>query len=350
MTAARHGGLRAVESLDARPGGEIPYSVMAFRSPGSSTPLPRQHTLAAPVELRGTGLHTGLPVAIRMLPAEEDHGIVFRRDGVTIPALVDHIDESLRCSALANRGVQVMTVEHLLAAAVGLGVDNLLVEVDGPEIPAMDGSALPFAEAMLAATLVPQEAPVRRVLLREPVWVSDGDRHVIAVPADSLTVAAAVDYQRPYGAAQAYSFSFGQPPTLASLSVVHTRVGGLAEELLAALRHPARVAVAENAPPPFVCEVAPARTFCFADWIPAIHSAGLGGGGSLENTLVLFDDGPSTPLRFPNELARHKTLDLLGDLALVGGRLCAFVVAIKAGHALHLAAAQLIRRQADAQG
>lgn len=323
---------------------------MAFRSPGSSTPLPRQQTLAAPVELRGTGLHTGLPVAVRLLPAEEDHGIVFRRNGVPIPALVSHIDESLRCSALANRGVQVMTVEHLLAAAVGLGVDNLLVEVDGPEIPAMDGSALPFAEAMLAATLVPQEAPVRPVRLREPVWVSEGDRHVIAVPAESLTVAAAVDYQRPYGEAQAYSFSFGEPPTLASLSSVHTRAGGLAEELLAALRCPVRVAVENDARPSFVREVAPARTFCFADWIPAIQTAGLGSGGTLDNTLVLYHDGPSTPFRFPNELARHKTLDLLGDLALVGGRLCAFVVAIKAGHALHLAAAQLIRRQADAQG
>ncbi|MBI3912016.1 MAG: UDP-3-O-acyl-N-acetylglucosamine deacetylase [Armatimonadetes bacterium] len=182
------------------------------------------------------------------------------------------------------------------------------------------------------------------------MWVSDGDRHVIAVPADGLTVAAGVDYGREHGRAQAYAYAFDRPPTPHLVSLVTTSVGGPAEELAAALHAPAGAIVPEDPEPPFVRELAPARTFCFADWIPAIQAAGLGGGGSLANTIVLFDEGPSTPLRFANELARHKALDLLGDLALVGGRLNACVVAIKAGHALHLAAAEQIRRQADVEG
>jgi UDP-3-O-acyl-N-acetylglucosamine deacetylase len=172
--------------------------------------------------------------------------------------------------------------------------------------------------------------------------VQDGDRHVMAFPLERLTVVASVDFQRPFAGAQSFCYSLEGPQrSFEALELVGAASGTIAK-MLPPLRQPAL----EGGTPlsVFIEELAPARTFCFEDWIGPLQAAGLGVGGNIDNTLVLFDHGPSTPMRFPDELARHKALDLLGDLALVGGRLRAGVVAIKAGHSLHVAAVKSIRR------
>lgn len=281
-------------------------------TPTVDFPLPPlQQTLARSVTFEGVGLHTGAPARVTVHPAPADHGLVFQVGDVRIPALAEFVTDTSRCTVLSHQGAQVSTVEHLLAALSGYWIDNALIRVEGPELPIMDGSALPFAHAIAETGIAPQDAPARWIHLPEPVWAPAGDKQVLALPAERLTVAAAVDFERPMAGPQVFAFSPTEPEQ-------------------------------------FARDLAPARTFCFEEWIAAILAAGLGGGGSVENVLVLSDTGTSTPMRFPDELARHKALDLLGDLALVGGRLCAHVIAVKAGHALHVAAAAHIRRFAHA--
>lgn len=266
-------------------------------------------------------------------------------EGKRIPALAEYVGDTTRCTTLISGDTVLHTVEHLLAALYGLGIDNAEIHIQGPEPPALDGSALPFAEGFLHAGVVQQNRPAKVLRLRQNVWIQDRDRHVLAVPEEMLSVIAAVDFDRPYAGPQSFCFSLEGPQrSLQALELV-----GAASGAIAAMLPPLGQPAAEGGTPlrVFLDELAPARTFCFEDWIASIRAAGLGSGGTLENTLVLSDTGTSTPLRFPDELARHKTLDLLGDLALVGGRLRACVVAIKAGHALHVAAARRIRRMVN---
>lgn len=310
--------------------------------PGRDLLPAEQQTICEPVEFSGVGLHTGEPARVRVAPADVDHGIVFWRDGVRIPALAENVARTNRCTALEKNGCSIQTVEHLLASLYALGIDNARIEVQGPELPAMDGSALPFATALLDAGVRLQGAPPHEVILRELIWVNEGDRHVLAFPHDVLTVVAAVDFERAFAGAQTFCYCVEGPQRPAA---VLARVGDVSNDL-AALLPPLHQPALEGGTPigVFMDELAPARTFCFRDWIEGLRQAGLGIGGSLDNTLVLDEKGPSTPLRFPDELARHKALDLLGDMVLVGGRLRACVVAIKAGHSLHVAAAARIRR------
>jgi len=305
---------------------------------------PQQQSLLSEAVFTGIGLHTGRRTRVTVAPAPRDHGLMFHSGRVRIPAVAEYVGDTTRCSALMAGDTVIHTVEHLLAALYGLGVDNADIFVEGPEPPALDGSALPFAEGLLEAGVAPQGAPPRELKLREPVWVQDGDRCVLALPADTLTVAAAVDFGRPMAGPQCFCYSLEQPhQSLRAVELVGAASGAIAD-LLPRLRQPA----VEGGTPlsVFLEELAPARTFCFEDWIASIRAAGLGTGGSLDNTLVLSNTGTSTPMRFPDELARHKTLDLLGDMALVGARLRGLVVAIKAGHALHVAAARQIRSRA----
>ena len=303
---------------------------------------PEQQTLRTEAVFQGIGLHTGRQARVVVHPAPVDHGVVFIANGRRIPALAEHVGDTTRCSGLMKDGVTIFTVEHLLAALYALGVDNAEIEVEGPEIPAMDGSASPFAEGLLAAGIEQQGRLAREIRLRDVVWVKDGDRHVLAIPEERLTVIAAVDFDRPFAGAQTFCYSVEGPQRAPEALALVGAASGTVAALLPPLRQPAL----EGGTPlnVFLEELAPARTFCFEDWIAPLQAAGLGNGGTLENTLVLCDDHTSTPLRFPDELARHKTLDLLGDLALVGCRLRACVVAIKAGHTLHVAAASKIRR------
>jgi UDP-3-O-[3-hydroxymyristoyl] N-acetylglucosamine deacetylase len=234
-----------------------------------------------------------------------------------VPALADNVAPSVRCTRLAADGAEVLTPEHVLAALFGLRVDNAHLELQGPEVPILDGSALPFAEAIHATGIVTQDAAARTLRLPRPVWAAEGERHVLALPAERFALTVATAFGRACAGPAVFHVEF--PPD----------------------------GVDDAAAEPFLHQLAPARTFCFEDEVAAILAAGLGAGGSLENTLVLSDTGPSRPLRFEDEPIRHKALDLLGDLALLGGRLSAHVIAVKAGHALHTAAAEQIRRITD---
>lgn len=315
---------------------------MMSSTSGSDLLPPEQQTLEDSVEFQGSGLHSGADARVVVRPGPVDSGIVFWKEGVRIPALAEYVTRTERCTALENQGKSVQMVEHLLAALHGLGIDNAHVEVEGPELPAMDGSALPYARRLLEAGVRTQGKPPREYVLRDVVWVREGDRHVLAFPNDVLTTVAAVDFGRPFAGPQSFCFSAEGP----QLSHAVAELVGTVSNEVGALLPPLRQPALEGGAPldVFLEELAPARTFCFYDWIEQLRAAGLGIGGSMDNTLVLSDDGPSTPMRYPDELARHKTLDLFGDVVLVGGRLRACVVAIKAGHSLHVAAAARIRR------
>lgn len=278
---------------------------------------PRQRTLGREILLSGVGLHTGREGTLRIGPAAPGEGLVFITGGRRVPARAAHVAPSARCTRLSADDAEVLTPEHLLAALYGMRVDNARIELEGPEVPILDGSAHPFCQAVREAEIVTQPAAALLLRLPRSVWVGDGERHVLALPSETFTLTVATDFCRPYAGPEVTTFTFPN------------------EE--------GDDAAAEQ----FVRELAPARTFCFEDEVPAILAAGLGAGGSLDNALVLGEHGPSRPLRFPNEPVRHKALDLLGDLALLGGRLCAHVIAVKAGHTLHTAAAEQIRRTAD---
>lgn len=278
---------------------------------------PRQRTLRREILLSGIGLHTGQEGTLRIGPAAPGDGLVFYCRGRRVPALAENVAPSARCTRLVADGAEVLTPEHVLAALYGVRVDNARLDLDGPEVPILDGSALRFVQAIQEAGIVTQAAAARVLRLCRPVWVPDGERHVLALPAGHLAITVATAFGRP-----------GAGPAVLNLRFPPIGEDDAAVEL-------------------FIHQLAPARTFCFQDEVAALLAAGLGVGGSLENALVLSDEGPSRPLRFDDEPIRHKALDLLGDLALLGGRLCAHVIAVKAGHALHTAAAEQIRRMAD---
>lgn len=243
-------------------------------------------------------------------PADAGRGILFRRldcAGEAIPARVERVTGTTSCVALGGEG-GVRTVEHLLSAARALGVDNLLVELDGPEVPGMDGSALPFVRALRDAGLRAQEAarPVLRV--RTPVWVGDGEAAwAIALPAARLSLTCVVTLEPPAAGDQAATFD--------------VRTGDYEES------------------------IAPARTWGYERNAASLRARGLALGASLENTLAIGGSGFLNPPRFANEPARHKVLDLLGDLALLGADLAAAVIAVRAGHTLHVALARALRAQ-----
>lgn len=257
-----------------------------------------QQTLAAPVRFEGVGIHLGRPARVEVLPAPVDSGRVFVRQGQEIPALHARVSSVERCTVISAGGVAVSTVEHLLAACAGLQLDNLRIEIDGPEVPILDGSALPFVDAFMAAGIVAQERAARRHVLTRPLWVGDQQALVLALPAARARLEYCLHYQH---------------PMITSQQVQHT-----------------------TSPESFVSELAPARTYGFMEEVEALLERGLALGGDLSNALVICSDGYTSPLRFPDEPVRHKCLDLVGDLALLGCDLLASVVAVKAGHRLHV--------------
>ena len=266
-----------------------------------------RQTLARPsVVLSGAGLHSGAGASVRLLPAMAGTGLVFRRqtDGQEIPALAANVFETSRCTRLKLGGFEVQTVEHILSALAGLGVDDAVVEIDGPEVPAMDGSAAPFAAAILDAGLREQSGTAAPLTLTQSVFVSERGCTIVGLPSDKLSLTVVLDYPR-----QAY---------LGTQAAVFDGAGD------------------------YTAQIAPARTYGFLSEIEALRAAGLGLGASFENAVVLGDAKYETPLRFPNELARHKILDLIGDLALVGRPVCAEIIAVKPGHTLNVRLARLL--------
>jgi UDP-3-O-[3-hydroxymyristoyl] N-acetylglucosamine deacetylase len=268
-----------------------------------TTALIKQTTLAKAVETSGLGLHTAAPVHLRLRPAPPDTGHVFMRtdlDDFEIPASVECIAHCSYATTLMRTGVMLSTVEHLLSALRGLGVDNAYVEVDNLELPIMDGSADDFTEMILRAGVVEQPAARRALLVRRRVEVEQGERRVSVEPHEGWEIDCTIDFRHPL------------------IGVQHMRFDALDAES-------------------YVREISPARTFGFTEEIEALRRANLIRGGSLSNAIVLTPDGMlnETPLRSADEFVRHKILDIVGDLALLGMPLLGLVRAERSGHVLH---------------
>ncbi len=262
-----------------------------------------QHTLAKEFEQSGLGLHSGTLSRVRVLPAAAGEGRYFVRVDLPgsprVAACVGRVHQTTLSTELLDGDASVRTVEHLLAALAGMGVDNARIEIDAPEVPLLDGSAQLWTDAIATATVISQVVPRPLVTLREPIWVYQGDAFVAALPAPELRFTYGIDFALPAIGNQWISWS----PQ---------------HEL-------------------FEQAIAPARTFALAHQIEHLRSIGLIKGGSLENALVCSKEGwLNPPLRFPNEPVRHKLLDLVGDLSLLGTMPLAHVLAYKASHHLHV--------------
>jgi UDP-3-O-[3-hydroxymyristoyl] N-acetylglucosamine deacetylase len=266
----------------------------------------RQRTLKHSIHCSGVSLHHGSRVNVTLHPAEPDSGIRFRRTdiaggGAEIPALWRNIVETPLCTTLTDgEGVTIATVEHLLAALYGCGVDNLLVEVNGPELPVMDGSAWPFVFLTECAGIAEQDAPRRLIRILEPVVVSSGDRWAELSPAPSLSLEVEIAYENCRAIAhQSYTL-----------------------EMEAAV---------------FKAEVSRARTYGFLHEVDSLRAAGLARGASLDNAIVVSGESILNEggLRYRDEFVRHKVLDAVGDLSLVGAELVGRFRAYCPGHKLN---------------
>jgi UDP-3-O-[3-hydroxymyristoyl] N-acetylglucosamine deacetylase len=276
-----------------------------------------QHTLAAEITQQGIGLHSGNITNIRILPAAPGSGRYFVRvdlpSAPIIPAQVPAVSETLLSTQLGKGEACVRTVEHLLASLAATGVDNARIEIDGAEIPLLDGSAKIWVESIQAVGLAVQttdDSP-NVLAITEPIWVRQDDAFVCAMPANETRFSYGIDFDLPAIGNQWYSFSLGS--------------------------------ISQRASEIFITEIAPARTFGLQHQIEHLQRSGLIKGGSLENALVCGSDGwLNPPLRYANEPVRHKILDLVGDLSLLGIFPHAHFLAYKASHNLHIQLAQKI--------
>ena len=261
-----------------------------------------EQTIAAPIAFTGVGLHSGAPVTMRLLPAPAGSGIVFRRtdlDNFEIPAVSRNVAKVSYATSLMRQGVLISTTEHLLSALIGLGIDNVIVELDNLELPILDGSALPYVEAVQSAGIRSQRRRRQSIRVLRPVEVREGDKFIAVYPGSGYSIHYAIDFPAPVGHQSAAI--------------------DLAAETYGAV-------------------IAPARTFGYRALEQQMRQMGLIRGASPENLIVLGPKGPENgPLRFHDEYVRHKILDLIGDLALAGHRIEGRVVAERAGHAMHTA-------------
>jgi len=272
-----------------------------------------QRTLRRQVACAGIGLHSGQKVTLGLKPAPADSGIRFRRSdlGTDIPASVVYLSGTNHATGLSRNGATVDTVEHLLAALVSLGIDNVRVELDRNEVPVMDGSAASFVHLLQEAGTKTLGTPRRYLKVLRPITVSRGDKMMSLYPAENFRVT--------------YSISFDHP----------------------LLRHQSQTIEMTEAS--FIDEIAPARTFGFLHEVELMRQQGLALGGSLENAIVLSETGVlNNTLRFEDEFVRHKILDAIGDLALLGYPILGHLVASRAGHALHTAFAKQLLSEPDA--
>ncbi|KZE24992.1 UDP-3-O-acyl-N-acetylglucosamine deacetylase [Crenobacter luteus] len=265
-----------------------------------------QRTLKQPITATGVGLHSGERVKLTLLPAPPDTGIVFRRtdlpeavDVKVHPALVN--DTRLSSTLVTDAGVRVGTIEHLMSAFAGLGLDNLIVEVTAAEIPIMDGSAAPFIFLLQSAGIVEQPVPKAFIRVLKPVEVVEGDKWVRLVPHEGFKVTLSIEFNHP---------AFNLAPQTVEIDFAQRS---------------------------YIDEIARARTFGFMHEVEYMRKNGLGLGGSLDNAIVIDDEYVLNPegLRFPDEFVRHKILDAIGDLYVVGHPLIAAFSGHKSGHALN---------------
>jgi UDP-3-O-[3-hydroxymyristoyl] N-acetylglucosamine deacetylase len=265
-----------------------------------------QTTLRDSFTFEGVGLHTGVPCRVQVRPAQPDTGLRFITGTLEIPALAEYVVETARATVIGRDGTRISTIEHLLAAIFGMGISNAEIHVDGPEIPVADGSAKLFAEAIATAGTAIQNKPRRRFVPVTPEFVRDGDRAIIVLPAAQLRVRFLADFAPPIGT-QYFD--------------------------------------CEMNPQFFAAEIAAARTFGYLHEIEALLERGLARGGTLDNALVFAPDGPMQEMRWENEPVRHKVLDLLGDLALLGAWPQCEIIAVKSGHKLHCIATTHLRQR-----
>jgi UDP-3-O-[3-hydroxymyristoyl] N-acetylglucosamine deacetylase len=262
-----------------------------------------QRTLLHPVRCQGVGLHSGAPVNLALLPAPVNHGIHFVRTDtprpVSIPALTEYVVDTSLATTLGREGVKVSTVEHLMSALAGMGLDNVRVELDGPEVPIMDGSAAPFASLIAEAGVRDQEEPRRLLVIKKTVTVTDGDKEASLSPSRNFRISCTVDFKHPLITEQSFELEFSDRC--------------------------------------FAREISRARTFCFRRDVEMLQKMGLARGGSLDNAIVVDEFSILNPdgLRFPDEFVRHKILDAIGDISLFGRPVVGHLKAFKTGHALN---------------
>jgi UDP-3-O-[3-hydroxymyristoyl] N-acetylglucosamine deacetylase len=272
--------------------------------------LEHEQTIRQPVGCDGIGLHSGAPVSLRILPAAPGTGIVFRRSDLEqfpVEALSRNVARVSYATSLMKKGVLISTTEHLLSAFIGAGIDNAAVELDNLEVPILDGSAKPFVEMIHSAGIRLQRRPRTYLRVLRELELRDGDKFIAVYPADTYSMRYTIDFRHPYIGRESFEveLSDGQ----------------------------------------YMREIAPARTFGFLHEAELMRNQGLIRGASPENAVVLTREGIlNPPLRFPDEFVRHKILDAIGDLALLGRRLLGRVVADRAGHAMHTALVSRILR------
>src|SRR2546421_12502374 len=271
------------------------------RPPTRERLMDAQRTLRRHISCVGIGLHSGNKVNLTLKAAPADFGIRFRRTdlgNLEVPATVHNLAGIQLATGLARNEVSVETVEHLLAALVSLGVDNVIVELNSPEVPIMDGSAAPFIYLIQEAGIKKLQAPRKYLKIVRPIMISRGDKRIALYPSEHFKVTYSISYDHPM------------------------------------LRHQSRtLRITEES---FIEELAPARTFTFLKDVEMLRQNGLALGGSLDNAIVLGETGVlNNALRFADEFVRHKMLDAIGDLALVGHPVIGHLVAHRAGHALH---------------
>jgi UDP-3-O-[3-hydroxymyristoyl] N-acetylglucosamine deacetylase len=266
-----------------------------------------EQTIREPVELSGVGLHSGAPVTMRLLAAPAGTGVIFRRvdlDNFLIEANGQNVAKVSYATSLMKKGVLISTTEHLLSALVGLGVDNVIIELDNLELPILDGSALPIVEAILKAGVRKQRRKRHYLRILKEVEFRDGDKFIAVYPWDRFSVSYSINFPHPLIGRERFQIELSNGSYLSG--------------------------------------IAGARTFGFLHEAPMLQNMGLIRGASEENAIVLTREGiKNGPLRFPDEFVRHKVLDLIGDLALIGHPVLGRVEADRAGHAMHTA---LVRR------
>ena len=262
------------------------------------------------MECRGVGLHSGAPVRVRILPAPAGAGIVFRRtdlEGFPVEAVSRNVARVSYATSLMKKGVLISTTEHVLSAFMGCGIDNAIVELDNLELPILDGSARPFVEAIRRAGIRTQRRSRTYLRIRRELELHDGDKFIGIYPSETYSVG--------------YTINFPHPLVGKETLSVELSNGN------------------------YIAQIAPARTFGFLHEADAMRQQGLIRGAATENCVVLTRDGlMNPPLRFPDEFVRHKILDLIGDLALVGKQILGRVIADRAGHAMHTALVSRILR------
>ncbi len=260
----------------------------------------RQKTIKSPVSRKGAGLHSGKECFLQLLPAKENSGICFLSGKDRVRALASSVTGTQRGTSLGP----LMTVEHLLAAAYGLGITNLDVRLDGTEPPAFDGSALEYVGMIKEAGVLEQEAKAPLVEIEKEFRIEEEGASITAAPYEGFIIECKLDFPASFVGKQSARFD------------------GLSDD--------------------FEKEIAPARTFGFLEEAERLKAAGLALGASFDNTVVILKDSYSCPLRFPNELARHKILDIMGDIALSGKRIKGRIISEKAGHRLNTKLAERI--------